>query len=304
MEALQSYASDSESSESDTTQTKKKSRLSEAEAAIVVGTPRLEGPRSPTGDASSLPPPPPDLLNASNSSCVQITDAHCRRVRNFPHVEGNFALHVYIPVPLSSIAKRKLEPLMKKALSISPELEPMDIDSPSHSTHACMSHELKLAKEYHISLSRTVPIRIHQIDSIVAMLRHNFESQKGYWLELDQWEVFVNDDQTRSFLSLEVLDRGSSEICRQIHSVNKIFKLHNLPTYYEMPRPHVSVAWALGNATPSLTKVVEELHKLKTSGEAVCSLPLWSHLVNKIECKIGSQIHCIWKAKMRAKAGL
>ncbi|KAI5068582.1 hypothetical protein GOP47_0016927 [Adiantum capillus-veneris] len=54
---------------------------------------------SASADASSLPPPPPDLLTASNSSyMLQLTEANAGRIRSFPHVEGNYALHVYIPV--------------------------------------------------------------------------------------------------------------------------------------------------------------------------------------------------------------
>lgn len=82
-------------------------------------------------------------------------------------------------MPLSSAAKRQLEPLMKKAFSIASELKPMEIDLLSHPTSAHLSREPKLAQEYHLSLSRTVPIRVHQINSIVAMLQHKFECQKG-----------------------------------------------------------------------------------------------------------------------------
>lgn len=37
---------------------------------------------------------------------------------------------------------------------------------------------MKFLNEYHVSLGRTVPIRIHQVDSIVPMLRRKFESQR------------------------------------------------------------------------------------------------------------------------------
>lgn len=300
MEALQCYASDSDSSEQefDHAEAQKKARLTDEKALDGVV---IDGTRGLAGDALWLPPPPPDLLNASNSCVLLTTEAHSGKVRSFPHVEGNYALHVYIPVPLSSAAKRQLEPLMKKAFSIASELKPMEIDLLSHPSSAHMSHEPKLAKEYHLSLSRTVPIRVHQINSIVAMLQHKFECQKGFWLELDQWEVFVNDEQTRSFLSLEVVGQGLSKICRQINIVNEVFKLHNLPEYYETPRPHISVAWAMGNATPSLKKCVQELTK---SSESTHRVPLWSHPLKKIECKIGSQTYSIWKEKLQPKAPL
>lgn len=38
--------------------------------------------------------------------------------------------------------------------------------------------EILLGREFHISLGRTVPIQVHQIDSILAMLRHKFHSQR------------------------------------------------------------------------------------------------------------------------------
>lgn len=78
---------------------------------------------------------------------------------------------------------------MKKAFSIASELKTMEIDLLNHPSSAHMSHEPKLAKEYHLSLSRTVPIRVHQINSIVAMLQHKFECQKGLVLFFLPWNL-------------------------------------------------------------------------------------------------------------------
>lgn len=33
-----------------------------------------------------------------------------------------------------------------------------------------------------------------------------------YWIDFNKWEVFVNDDHTRSFLSLEVIRGGLAEV--------------------------------------------------------------------------------------------
>ena len=83
-------------------------------------------------------------------------------------------------VLLSSITKARLEPFMKEAFSIAPELQLVESDTPSFSRQDGRSpSSLSLAKEYHISLSRTVPILIHQIDSIVSMLQNKFDCQKG-----------------------------------------------------------------------------------------------------------------------------
>ncbi|KAI5068583.1 hypothetical protein GOP47_0017246 [Adiantum capillus-veneris] len=223
---------------------------------------------------------------------------HCTCIFRITVCLGNNFDIVGITVPFSAIARRQLEPLMKKAFSIAPELKPMAMESLNYAT-VQTSDELTLAKEYHISLSQTVPIRVHQIISIVDMLQNKFDCQKGFWLNLDQWELFVNDEQTRSFLSLEVVGKGLSEICRQIQVVDEVFRLHNLPAYYKTPRPHASIAWALGNAIPSLQKAVEELKK-NSGGSG--HVPLCTYFVKRIECKIGSRTYCIWKEKVQLKA--
>lgn len=33
-----------------------------------------------------------------------------------------------------------------------------------------------------------------------------------YWIDFSKWEVFVNDDRTRSFLSIEVVAGGLVEV--------------------------------------------------------------------------------------------
>lgn len=87
-----------------------------------------------------------------------------------------------------------------------------------------------------------------------------------YLIDFNKWEVFVNDDCTRSFLSLEITTSGLSEVCcttkvtlnvsfmhsqhlmlvialmlisfiqisKQIDAVNEVYKLHNLPEFYKV----------------------------------------------------------------------
>ncbi|KAJ6339409.1 hypothetical protein OIU77_007388 [Salix suchowensis] len=96
------------------------------------------------------------------------------------------------------------------------------------------------------------------------MLRQKLQFQKGYWIDFNKWEVFVNDDKTRTFLSLEVLTGGLAEITKQIQLVNDVYKLHNLPEFYKDPRPHISLAWALGDVSDELKR--EVVNEMKRSG--------------------------------------
>lgn len=135
------------------------------------------------------------------------------RVRSFPHVEGNYALHVYIPgtsfecshffidnielneclffflftllfisVFIPSISKKEIGQFLKRISSFVPNLHVVDIDVPLN-TLCKEEHQLEqvaLGREFHISLGRTVPIRVHQIGSIVTMLRQKLQFQKRF----------------------------------------------------------------------------------------------------------------------------
>jgi hypothetical protein len=72
------------------------------------------------------------------------------------------------------------------------------------------------------------------------MLRNKFRCQKQFWMEFGSWEVFTNDEHTRSFLSLEIVAMGNPEIKKQVSLVDEVYKLHNLPAFYK-----ISIIWKL-----------------------------------------------------------
>lgn len=154
----------------------------------------------------------------------------------------NNVLSVYIP----STPKKDLALFLKKVTSLVPSLHVVDVDVPLNSL--CKDDQklaqVALGREFHISLGRTVPIRVHQIDSVVAMLRQKLQFQRRsdylfsymnftvvvklditsfhintiflggrYLIDFSKWEVFVNDDHTRTFLSMEVITGGLAEVC-------------------------------------------------------------------------------------------
>ncbi|CAK9309622.1 unnamed protein product [Citrullus colocynthis] len=88
------------------------------------------------------------------------------------------------------------------------------------------------------------------------MLRQKLQSQRRYWIDFSKWETFINDDLSRTFLSMEIIAGGLMEIRKQIQIVNEVYKLHNLPEFYKDARPHISFAWALGDLSKLLTQAV------------------------------------------------
>ncbi|KAL8552399.1 hypothetical protein ACS0TY_001188 [Phlomoides rotata] len=172
---------------------------------------------NPTHSPPPLPPPPLSLLqpqhSAGNFDLIPQTNLP-NRLRSFPHVEGNYAFHVYIPVTIPISPRKELALFLKRVASIVNELHVVDIDIPLSSLikDEQKFEQLVLGREFHVSLGRTVPIRVHQRDSMVAMLRQKLQSHRRYWIDFNKWEVFVNDDCTRTFLSVEVTTAGLNEV--------------------------------------------------------------------------------------------
>lgn len=69
---------------------------------------------------------------------------------------------------------------LKKISSREPSLHAADVDVALNVL--CKNDEkleqIVLGREFHISLGRTVPIRVHQIDSMVSMLRQKLQTQQ------------------------------------------------------------------------------------------------------------------------------
>lgn len=245
---------------------------------------------SDSEESKRLPPPPVDLLNPINYS-DHLNSGVASRVRSFPHVEGKYAVHVYIPVHLPSAPKKDLAQFLKRVTFTFPDLHVVDVDIPLQVL--CKDdqqlEQIGLGREFHISLGRTVSIGAQQIQTMVDMLRGKLHSQKQYLFDFSKWEVFVNDEHTRTFLSLEVISRGLAEIRKQIGQVNEVYKRHNLPEFYKDPRPHISLAWVIGDASHLLKRKVEE--ELQTRG-SVRKLNLTCKF-SRIECKIGCKVYNI-----------
>ncbi|RDX65509.1 U6 snRNA phosphodiesterase, partial [Mucuna pruriens] len=204
-------------------------------------------------------------------------------------------LQFFFTVHISSPSKKELAAFLKNISSQEPSLNVVDVDVPLNIL--CQNEEklkeVAVGREFHVSLGRTVPIRVHQIDSVVSMLRQKLQTQHQYWIDFNKWEVFVNDDHTRTFLSVEVVHGGLVEIKKQIEAVNTIYRLHNLHEFYKDPRPHISLAWALGDISHSLKKIINE--EMKCDVGKSLKKCIFSCKFKGIECKIGKKTYTICK---------
>ncbi|RWW34177.1 hypothetical protein GW17_00001062 [Ensete ventricosum] len=124
--------------------------------------------RSNIEQRDPLPPPPLDLLQSPN--------VLGRLYALASDESGDEGLKVVIPTTM----KMPVALFVKRIASMVPGLYAVDIDCPL--AELCRDdlklEQMLLGREFHVSLGRTVPIKVHQIDSIVAMLRQKFQSQR------------------------------------------------------------------------------------------------------------------------------
>ncbi|KAL0037200.1 hypothetical protein WJX79_005476 [Trebouxia sp. C0005] len=201
---------------------------------------------------------------------------HQGRKRQFPHVEGNFATHVYITAHSPESVKRALLAELDRQKEAIPKLEVLG--------RSVKPDDQGIAKPFHLSLSRTVPIKFHQIDPLIASLQAALKQQHSFQLEFCGWRVFMNDEQTRTFLAIPA-GLGATEVCASIDSVNRAFRQHQLQLFHEEPSPHISVAWLLGNHHQALS---EHISKGKLANID------WTQSVDSIQCCVGQRIFRVW----------
>ncbi|KAL4234895.1 poly(U)-specific 3'-to-5' RNA exonuclease [Mactra antiquata] len=153
------------------------------------------------------------------------------RVRSFPHEEGNWATSIYACYDCDDDNFIHLKQELFKCL---------------------YPHEFKVMEDYHVSLSRTVTVRHHWIEDISKMLTKKFSNIKGCCCEVDNVDILVNDEKTRSFLVLTVC--SANDVLEQYVSVvDECFEEYKLQKYYQPPKFHVSIGWCLGDVTEKIS---------------------------------------------------
>lgn len=121
-------------------------------------------------------------------------------------------LFIFYAVLIPPAKRKELVPFMRRVASLVPSLQVVDVDIPLGDL--CKDdqklEQIVLGREFHISLGRTVPIRVHQIDSVVTMLRQKLQSHKR--------SVF-SSKYFKSLYCLTVLKKGNKRVFIYLHKI-------------------------------------------------------------------------------------
>ena len=234
-----------------------------------------------------------------------------QRTRTFPHIPGNFAVHVFVDIPPPAPAiQRPIDNLLHHLQTTQfPSLEP--------SLQSTTTDPTTNASSYHISLSRTVPIRLSTADALLTTLRTTLLLSLPHKFTIrihPSHQVYTNDEKTRTFLALQASSScpsslrtiasnsplppttSSCPMVTAIHALSYDFEVFNLPPFYPDPRLHVSIASVVGDHHHHLTQALMDTHADEKSNSSSGAISTgWSVEPRSIYCTIGNKRHVVWK---------
>uniref|UniRef100_A0A9L0ILM8 U6 snRNA phosphodiesterase n=1 Tax=Equus asinus TaxID=9793 RepID=A0A9L0ILM8_EQUAS len=152
---------------------------------------------------------------------------HGGRVRTFPHERGNWATHVYVPYEAGEDFLELLDALLPHAQTYVPRLVRMEA--------------------FHVSLSQSVVLRHHWILPFVQALKDRVASFQRFCFTANRVKIYTNQEKTRTFVGLEVTS-GHAQFLDLVSEVDRVMEEFELPTFYQDPSFHISLAWCVGDA--------------------------------------------------------
>lgn len=160
---------------------------------------------------------------------------HQGRIRTTPHVDGQFAAHVYVSLPLGhqSPFYKLVQEISLDAKETVPTLREIWPDP-----NGCQRPEL------HISLSRPIFLRAHQREELKRSVKNIAKTQKPFIMSFATLAELINDERTRTFLTMEV-GAGHHELRSLADALAPALRAIRQQEYYANPRFHASIAWAL-----------------------------------------------------------
>lgn len=162
--------------------------------------------------------------------------------RKQPHVQGNWAGHVFITIPNDISAflasrQQQVADIWKDRLEVDGWTGPMLLHRKQIGTDG------KTLGDVHVSLSRPFYLQRGSIDSFVHSLRERLKYKEKGWFRLDcgQTKLLTNDECTRTFLVWNIRDTEGI-LTALVNDVDAVLERYGAAPYYRPAHFHASVA--------------------------------------------------------------
>ncbi|KAH7925889.1 hypothetical protein BV22DRAFT_1033489 [Leucogyrophana mollusca] len=172
---------------------------------------------------------------------------HQGRVRSTPHVEGQYAAYIYVPIVL--MPKSPLYSVINQVFSFTKGVVPSIHAIGMHGYEGDNGEHVKNTgdcnkRELHVSLSRPIFLRAHQRDDFKRCIKQIARCNVPFKGSFATFAELTNDERTRTFLTLEV-GAGHHEMRKMSDALGPALRSIRQKEFYRDPRFHASIAWAL-----------------------------------------------------------
>ncbi|CAF4261962.1 unnamed protein product, partial [Adineta steineri] len=149
--------------------------------------------------------------------------------------------------------------------------------------------------EFHISLSKTFPIRFHHIESIRKCIQNELSvSMIKFYTRIENVRILTNEDGSTSFLVFN-LDQHR-QFSKLVEIIDKILDEHRYPKYYENPCFHVSFAYStVKNREEKLPKDWQDKCQ-SVFKQYQCQPSAMSIIIDDIRLKAGKRTYQLTKS--------
>ncbi|GLV34652.1 uncharacterized protein CBL_09133 [Carabus blaptoides fortunei] len=211
--------------------------------------------------------PVPAIFQTKSDSSDQI-EHHGGRIRTFPHERGNWSTYVYISYEHDDIMSELINDIISNYKS-SFLLQPCD--------------------NLHISLTRTVILRHHWIESFMKTISDNISHLSRFVIMFDGLKVYCNDERTRTFIGLKI-KTGYDSLLNIVQILDECLKQYNLPEFYKDPSFHMSLAWCVGDYENVLNNNIDLLNEIVSEYMKNYPQLYWYIHVKNLVCKTGNKM--------------
>ncbi|KAN0131522.1 putative conserved domain containing protein [Lactarius tabidus] len=213
---------------------------------------------------------------------------HQGRTRATPHVEGQWAAHVYVSLLLHGA----LRGIVERAVDIAKQ-EVAGVRMVGSADSDVGKDSVASVRELHVSLTRPFFLRAHQKEEMKRAVRDAAKSRPPFTASFAAFSNLTNDEHTRTFLCMEV-GAGHEELRALSDTLTLTLLSFHQKEYYEQPRFHASFAWALLDRPPQSETPEPTPITASASSEDPCPFPtvprLPETIIPSLDDSLGSEL--------------
>ncbi|GAA5926428.1 HVSL domain-containing protein [Sporobolomyces koalae] len=218
---------------------------------------------------------------SSDSRPSDRPELHQGRKRTQPHLEGQWAAHIYLEFEMEPLLRRTIQ----QAISTQQRSNLQNVlhsffDRAEPDNGSTTAHQ-----SLHVSLTRPLYLQTNQKADLRTAVAKVASLFPGFSAKYASFGMLENDEKTRRFLAIEI-GQGYEQLKNLVRELDFELELLRLPVYYENPRFHTSIAWTTPESGHFSSSELEQLDK--AFGKNLRLDELW---IGELVLKIGKDVH-------------